>query len=45
MRILILLIMIIIVVFVIIPLFTISCVCKLTWNNIKKSYIILFTRK
>lgn len=45
MRILILLIAIIVTIFVIIPLFIISCFASLTWNNIKKGYIILFTRK
>lgn len=45
MKILIISIVIILFVFILIPIFIISCFVKLTWNNIKKGYIILFSKK
>lgn len=42
MKILAIFIAVILFVFIAVPVFVISCFVKLTWNNIKKGYEILF---
>lgn len=45
MKILVILMVVVFVVFVVLPMFAISCVASLTWDNIKKGYIIFFTKE